>query len=72
MSKAIWTKQDLANSINQRVDRGQLRGDLILSMDISDEALKQFQDDWELIASSNPTACEPLFTRVYQSIISGF
>ena len=71
MSRVTWTKRDLAESINQRVDRGQIYGDLILPEDISDTALEEFQNNWEY-GLSNPSIYETLFVRVHQSITGGF
>ncbi len=71
MNTVTWTKRDLAESINQRVDRGQIRGDLILPEDITDDALEDFQSNWEF-GLNDPSVYERLFVRVHQSIVGGF
>ena len=71
MSRVTWTKRDLAESINQRVDRGQIYGDLILPEDITDNALEEFQNNWEF-GLNDPSVYERLFVRVHQSVTGGF
>lgn len=65
----IWTKQTLAEAVNQRVDRSSLSAQYIFANDISDAALQQFQTAWD---RSQPAEREREFTKLYQSIVAGF
>ena len=69
----IWTKYSLAESVNQRVDRGifGLEAEYIMPLDISDDSLEHFQEQWDS-READPTGRESEFSRLYQSIRSGW
>jgi hypothetical protein len=67
-----WTKEELASSVNQRVDAGLMKSqEYIMPADISDAALEQFQDNWDNL-SADQARREKQFKLLYQSIIAGF
>lgn len=66
-----WTKQSLADTINQKVDRGELSGDYIMAGEISDAALKHFQNFWDG-STMNPAARVSELKKLYHSIIAGW
>ena len=67
-----WTKQKLAETVNQRVDKMPVGNDYIMADDITDEALKQFQERWDILTDVNPAGRELEITKLYQSIVAGW
>ena len=65
-----WTKQNLAESLNQRIDKGIIpeAGALILPLDITDSALEHFQFEWDRIGDFNAVEREKEFLRLYQAL----
>ncbi len=67
-----WTKQKLAETVNQRVDRMALGNDYIMANDITDAALKQFQEKWDVLTEVTPAYREMEITKLYKSIVAGW
>lgn len=65
-----WTKQTLAESLNQRIDKGVFQGGgaLILPMDITDIALEHFQSQWDRFGEFNAQEREKEFLHLYQAL----
>ena len=68
-----WTKNELVQSVNSRVDQGKFGkgAQFIMSGDISDDALEAWQEAYDA-NRFNPMVLEDLYTHLYQSIIAGF
>jgi len=68
-----WTKQSLAESLNQRIDKGTIKEatSLVLPMDITDAALEHFQSEWDRIGNYNPLEREHELVRFYQAVMNG-
>lgn len=62
----------LADTVNQRVDRMSLGNDYIMPNDISDAALEQFQEQWDVLSEMNPAGREHEIKKLYQAIIAGW
>lgn len=72
MSDTTWTKKSLCETVNQRVDRGEMGGTgYIMPMEVTDQALETFQIMWDKYAM-NPLAREEELRRFYQSIVAGW
>lgn len=68
MDKHTWTKRDLAEAINQRVDKSvKLDIEYILPSDITDEILKTFQNQWDMLLQ--PSDRERELIKIYHIII---
>ena len=68
-----WTKVSLAESLNQRIDKGIIpdAGALFLPIDITDAALEHFQSEWDRFGEFNAQDREKEFLRLYQAISHG-
>lgn len=67
-----WTKQSLTDTVNQRVDKMSPGNDYIMPNDISDAALEQFQEQWNILTDVNPAGREQEIKKLYQSIVGGW
>lgn len=66
-----WTAQQIAESVNMRIDEGSIKGDYLFAQDIPQRAVDEFQRVWDLHIDS-PLIREAEFTRLYQAITAGF
>lgn len=69
MTPKIWNKRELCEAINQHVDRSGLGNDYIMPHDITEDALEDFQAQWDLKAG-NPGGHETELIRLYQNIVA--
>ena len=69
LNEITWTAHTIAESINQRIDRGTIQGDYLLAHDIPPRAVEEFQRVWN---SGMPQVREQEFIRLYQAITAGF
>lgn len=68
--KTIWTKQLLAETINQKVDTGELtKGDYLLHYDIDDNLVEKFQELWDSYGDQQASERNKLFIDLYEHII---
>lgn len=66
----VWNKETLAESVNQRIDRNELKGEYVLPVDISDIALTAFQEWWDVV-EAYPVQQKEAFKKLHQQIVGG-
>ncbi len=64
-----WTKQTLASSLNQRIDKKTIKADdFVMVADITDKMLEHFQLRWNTFVFSNPSQGEEEYQKLYDHI----
>lgn len=66
----IWSKQTIAESINQKVDIGSFpNSQYILPNDIDDELVEKFQELWNSYGDQHVSERNKLLTDLYEHIM---